>query len=57
MTNARPTVVDRALRPFAEVRAADGLTALLLGLNVFLILSASVTGDPWPRITSSTSRS
>ena len=40
MTNVRPTLVDRALRPFADVRAGEGLTALLLALNVFLILSA-----------------
>jgi AAA family ATP:ADP antiporter len=32
--------LDRALRPFAEVRAGEGLTAILLMLDVFLILTA-----------------
>jgi ATP:ADP antiporter, AAA family len=46
---ARPTLappaidragpLDRALQPFAEVRAGEGPTALLLALNVFLLLA------------------
>lgn len=32
--------LDRALRLFAEVRAGEGATALLLALNVFLLLAA-----------------
>jgi ATP:ADP antiporter, AAA family len=32
--------LDRFLRLFADVRAGEGVTALLLGLNVFLILMA-----------------
>jgi AAA family ATP:ADP antiporter len=32
--------LDRRLRAFADVRAGEGLTALLLSLNVFLILMA-----------------
>jgi AAA family ATP:ADP antiporter len=32
--------LDRALRPFADVRNGEGVTALLLALNVFLILMA-----------------
>jgi ATP:ADP antiporter, AAA family len=32
--------IDRALRAFADVRAGEGQTALLLALNVFLILLA-----------------
>jgi AAA family ATP:ADP antiporter len=34
------TRVDRLLRPFADVRAGEGRTALLLALNVFLLLTA-----------------
>ena len=34
------TWLDRALRPFAEVQRGEGLTALLLMLDVFLILTA-----------------
>jgi AAA family ATP:ADP antiporter len=33
------TLLDRALRPFADVRAGEGATALLLALNVFLLLA------------------
>ena len=40
MIDRQPTVIDRALRPFADVRAGEGPTALLLALNVFLILGA-----------------
>jgi len=36
----RPGGVDRFLRIFADVRAGEGVTALLLALNVFLILEA-----------------
>src|SRR5687767_11703630 len=32
--------MSRALRPFADVRAGEAGTALLLTLNVFLLLSA-----------------
>ena len=45
-TRQRPPAVDRAgpldraLRPFAEVHAGEGSTALLLALNVFLLLAA-----------------
>ncbi len=34
------SALDRALRPFADVRAGEGVTALLLMLNVFLLLCA-----------------
>jgi ATP:ADP antiporter, AAA family len=34
------TLLDRALRPFADVRRGEGATALLLALNVFLLLAA-----------------
>jgi AAA family ATP:ADP antiporter len=36
---ARGTRIDRALRVFADVRAGEGGTALLLSLNVFLLLT------------------
>ena len=36
---ARPTALDRALRPFADVHGGEGSTALLLALNVFLLLA------------------
>jgi ATP:ADP antiporter, AAA family len=36
----RAGLLDRALRPFADVRAGEGVTALLLALNVFLLLAA-----------------
>jgi len=36
----QPTLLDRALRPFTDVRAGEAPTALLLALNVFLLLSA-----------------
>ena len=35
-----PSLLDRLLRLFTEVRAGEGLTALLLLINVFLILGA-----------------
>lgn len=35
----RAGLLDRALRLFAEVRAGEGATALLLALNVFLLLA------------------
>jgi ATP:ADP antiporter, AAA family len=38
ITRAGP--LDRALRLFADVRAGEGTTALLLALNVFLLLAA-----------------
>jgi AAA family ATP:ADP antiporter len=37
---ARAGLLDRALRPFTEVRAGEGPTALLLALNVFLLLAS-----------------
>jgi AAA family ATP:ADP antiporter len=37
---ARPDPLARLLRPFADVRAGEGATALLLMLNVFLLLGA-----------------
>jgi AAA family ATP:ADP antiporter len=36
----RSGLLDRALRLFADVRAGEGATALLLTLNVFLLLAA-----------------
>jgi AAA family ATP:ADP antiporter len=38
--SAPPSALDRLLRPFAEVRAGESITALLLMLNVFLLLTA-----------------
>src|SRR3954447_25460151 len=38
--NSTPSRLDRMLGVFAEVRAGEGATALLLSLNVFLILMA-----------------
>jgi ATP:ADP antiporter, AAA family len=35
----RAGLLDRALRPFADVRSGEGATALLLALNVFLLLA------------------
>lgn len=35
-----PSLLDRALRPFTDVRAGEAPTALLLALNVFLLLMA-----------------
>ncbi len=34
------SALDRALGVVTEVKAGEGLTALLLSLNVFLLLSA-----------------
>lgn len=42
----RASFLDRALRPFADVRAGEGVTALLLAANVFLILAAYYTIKP-----------
>lgn len=39
-TAARPSLLDRMLRVFTDVRAGEGATALLLGLNVFLLLTS-----------------
>jgi AAA family ATP:ADP antiporter len=39
-SDERAGPLDRALRPFTEVRAGEGATALLLALNVFLVLAA-----------------
>ncbi len=39
-TNPHPGPLDRVLGVFAEVRGGEGLTALLLMLNVFLLLAA-----------------
>ena len=36
----RPSFLDRALRPFTDVHAGEGLKASLLSLNVFLLLTA-----------------
>lgn len=36
----RPSLLDRFLRLFTEVRGGEGPTALLLALNVFLLLTA-----------------
>jgi AAA family ATP:ADP antiporter len=36
----RPSALDRLLRPFTDVRAGEGPTALLLMLNIFLIFIA-----------------
>lgn len=36
---APAALLDRALRPFADVRNGEGATALLLALNVFLLLA------------------
>ncbi|MGD8494992.1 MAG: MFS transporter [Gemmatimonadales bacterium] len=38
--SSRASVLDRSLRLFTDVRAGEGTTAVLLGLNVFLILTA-----------------
>jgi ATP:ADP antiporter, AAA family len=35
-----PTLLDRLLRPFTDVRSGEGGTALLLGANVFLLFCA-----------------
>jgi AAA family ATP:ADP antiporter len=37
---SRGTLLDRALRPFADVHAGEGANALMLMLNVFLLLCA-----------------
>ncbi len=39
-SNERPSASDRFLRLFSDVRAGESGTVLLLGLNVFLILTA-----------------
>ncbi len=36
----QPTLLDRALRPFADVRAGEGGTALLMMVNIFVVLFA-----------------
>lgn len=36
----RRSVLDLALRPFAEVRAGEGASVLILAVNVFLLLTA-----------------
>jgi len=38
--SSRASGLDRFLRLFTDVRAGEGTTALLLGLNVFLVLTA-----------------
>ncbi len=38
--SAQPGPLDRSLRFFADVRAGEGATALLLALNVFLLLAS-----------------
>jgi AAA family ATP:ADP antiporter len=39
-TVERAGLLDRVLRPFADVRAGEGATALLLALNVLILLAA-----------------
>ena len=39
-SSERPGLLDRLLAPFAEVKAGEAATALLLMLNVFLLLAA-----------------
>jgi AAA family ATP:ADP antiporter len=36
----RPSVVDRALRLFAEVKAGEGTNVVILAVNVFILLTA-----------------
>ena len=36
----RPSVLDRALRIFADVRAGEGANVVILAVNVFLLLTA-----------------
>ena len=36
----KPTALDRLLSPFATVRAGEGVTAVLLMINVFILLTA-----------------
>ncbi len=40
METERAGALDRFLRLFADVRAGEGVNALLLSLNIFLILTA-----------------
>jgi len=40
LARERPSVLDRLLNLFADVRAGEGVTALLLLLNMFLLLAA-----------------
>ena len=40
MTHDQPRSLDRFLRVFADVRAGEGVTAVLLSLNIFLLLTA-----------------
>ena len=35
-----PSVIDRALRLFADVRAGEGVNVVILALNVFILLTA-----------------
>ena len=37
------TWVDRMLAPFSEVQAGEGITALLLAFNIFLLLTFHFT--------------
>lgn len=41
MTAPRPSLLDRGLRVVTDVRPGEGVTAVLLALNVFLYLSAT----------------
>ena len=36
----KPSVVDRALRLFAEVKAGEGINVVILAVNVFILLTA-----------------
>ena len=37
-----PSILDRGLRVFADVRAGESATALILLVNVFLLLAAGL---------------
>ncbi len=47
----RPGIVDRALRPFADVRAGEGTSTLLLALTIFFLMVSyyviKVVREPW----------
>jgi len=47
----RPGLVDRALRPFADVRAGEGASTLLLALTIFFLMVSyyviKVVREPW----------
>ena len=39
-SSSQPSTLDRFLRLFSDVRAGEGTQALLLGLNIFMVLTA-----------------